>query len=80
MTNIGLYAELRSSVNNLQNSMSKIDDLQEETEEIQLTIDEVINSIEHLSIEKSNVKESLEIFMVLNQLSTLHQVHKPSED
>ncbi len=68
VTNIGLYAELRSSVNNLQNSMSRIDDLQEETEEIQLTIDEVINSIEHLSIENSNVKESLEIFMVLDQL------------
>ncbi len=70
MTNIGLYAELRSSVNNLQNSMSRIDDLQEETEETQLTIDEVINNIEHLSIENSNVKESLEIFIVLDQVST----------
>ncbi len=68
VTNIGLYAELRSSVNNLQNSMSRIDDLQEETEEIQLTTDEVINSIEHLSIKNSNEKESLEIFMVLDQL------------
>ncbi len=42
MTNIGLYGELRSTVNNLQSSMSRIDDLQEETKEIQLTIDEVI--------------------------------------
>ncbi len=48
--------------------MSRIDDLQEETEEIQLKIDEMIISIEHLSIENSNVKESLEIFMVLDQL------------
>ncbi len=61
----GLYADLRSSVNNLQNSMSRIDALREETEEIQLNIDEMINSIEYLSIEYSNVNESLEIIMVL---------------
>ncbi len=48
--------------------MSRIDALQEETEDIQLTIDEMINSIEHLDIENSNVRESLEIFMVLDQL------------
>ncbi len=51
VTNIGLYADMRSSVNNLQKSMSRIDALQEETEEIQLNMDAVINSIEHLSIE-----------------------------
>ncbi len=68
VANIGLYVELRSNVNNLQNSVSRIDVLQEETEDIQLTIDEMINSIESLSIENSNVKESLEIFMVLDQL------------
>ncbi len=56
VTNIGLYAELRSSINELQNSMSRIDDLQDETEEIQLTIDEMISSLEQLSIENSNVK------------------------
>ncbi len=64
---IGLYAD-RSSVNNLQNSMSRIDTLQEETEDTQLTIDEMINSIEQLNIENTNVEESLEIFMVLDQL------------
>ncbi len=68
VTNIGLYADLRSSVNNLQNSMSIIDGLQEETEEIQLNIDEMNNSRERLSTGNSNVKESLEIFMVLDQL------------
>ncbi len=61
VTNICLYADICSSVNNLQNSMSRIDALQEETEKIQLTFDEVINSIEHISVENSNVKESLEI-------------------
>ncbi len=48
--------------------MSRIDALTEETEAVQLTIDELINSIEHLSVENSNVKESLDIFMVLDQL------------
>ncbi len=35
VTNIGLYADIRSSVSNLQKSMSRIDALPEETEEIQ---------------------------------------------
>ncbi len=48
--------------------MSRIEASQEETEEIQLNIDEVINSKEHLSISNSNVRESLEIFMVLDKL------------
>ncbi len=53
VANIGLYPD-RSSVNNLQNSMSRIDALQEETEDIQLTIDEMINSIEQLSIDRDD--------------------------
>ncbi len=68
VTNIGLYADIRSSVHNVQILMSRINDLQEETEEIQLNIDEATNGIEHLCIENSNVTESLEIFMVLDQL------------
>ncbi len=48
--------------------MSRIDALQEETEEIQLNIDEMINSIEYLSIDNSNMNESLENFQVLDQL------------
>ncbi len=68
VTNIGLYADIRSSVNNLQKSMSRIETLTEEVEEIQLTIDELIHVIQHLSVETSDVKESLDIFMVLDQL------------
>ncbi len=48
--------------------MSRIDVLQEETGDIQLIIDEMINSIESLGTENSNLKESLEILMVLDQL------------
>ncbi len=48
--------------------MSRIDTLTEEVEEIQLTIDNLITNIQHLSVETSNVKESLDIFMVLDQL------------
>ncbi len=68
VTNIGFYADIRSSVNNLQNSMSRIDTLTEEVEEIQLTIDDLITNTQHLSVEISNVKESLDIFMLLDQL------------
>ncbi len=68
VTNIGLYADIRSSVNNLQKSMSRTGTLTKEIEEIQLSIDELINNIQHLSVETSNVKESLETFMVLDQL------------
>ncbi len=68
VTSIGLYADLRSSVNHLENSVSRIDALQEEPEDIQLTISEVIVTIEQLSINTSNVKEFLEIFMALDQL------------
>ncbi len=48
--------------------MSIIDDFHEESEQTQLSIGEVINRIKHLIIENSNLKESLEIFMVLDQL------------
>ncbi len=68
VTSIGLYADLRSSVNHLENSVSRIDALQEETENIQLTINEMIVTIEQLSINNSNVKEFLEVFLALDQL------------
>ncbi len=51
VTNIGLYADIRSSVNNLQKSMSRIYTLTEEVEEIQLTIDELIHIIQRLSVD-----------------------------
>ncbi len=46
VTNIGLYADIRSSVNSLQKSMSRIDTLTEEVEEIQLTIDSDSTAVE----------------------------------
>ena len=67
-TGIGLYADLYSRVNNIENSVSRIDTLQEETEDIQVTINDMINNIEQINIDNSNVRDSLEIFMALDQL------------
>ena len=66
--NLGLYADLRSSVHNLESSVSKIDTLQEETEDIQETIDDIIENIQILNKDNNNVRESLELFMILDQL------------
>ncbi len=68
VTNIGLFMDLRSSVNTLQNQMSRLDTLQEQTDEIQLTIDDLITNMENFSLETSHVKESLELFIILDQL------------
>ncbi len=68
VTNIALHTDLRSRVNTLQNQMSRLDTLQEETADIQLTIDELITSMEQLSLENSHLKESLELFILLDQL------------
>lgn len=68
VTNMGLYTDLRLRVNNVENSVSRIDTLQEETEDIQFTIDEIITNIEQININNSNVKEFLEIFIALDQL------------
>ncbi len=68
VTGIGLHVNLRSRVNNIENSVSRIDTLKEETEDIQLTLDEMITNIEQIGMNNSNVKEFLEIFMVLDQL------------
>ena len=42
--------------------------MQEETEDIQVTINDMINNIEQINIDNSNVRDSLEIFMALDQL------------
>ncbi len=60
------YQDERQIIEDKETEKEKIQ--RRKTEDIQLTIDEMINSIEHLSIENSNARESLEIFMVLDQL------------
>ena len=63
-----MHTYLCSRVNNIENSVARVDTLQEETEDIQLTFDEMITNIEQISINNSNVKEFLEIFIALDQL------------
>ena len=80
VTNLGLYTNLHLRVNNIENSVSRIDTLQEETEDIKLTIDEMITNIEQININNSNVQEILEIFMTLDQLYIkIHEVDAEME-
>ena len=65
---IGLYADLRSNVNNLQSSLSRVDKLQQETDEIQDTIDEIVDNLEQINTETSIVRDSLALYMILDQL------------
>ena len=75
VTNLGLYADLRLRVNNIEHSVTRIDTLTEETEDIQFTIDDIIANIEQLSVNTDDVKEFLEIFMALDQLYIkIHEV------
>lgn len=67
-TNIGLYADLRYRVNTLEYSFQKIDELQTVQEDIQENLNEMANIIEQISLKTSIVRESLDIFMLLDQI------------
>ena len=66
--NMGLYANLQYQVNTLEYSITKIDELQVAQEDLQESIDEMANLIEQLGIQTSIVRESLDIFMLLDQI------------
>ncbi len=60
--------------------MSRLDTLQEQTDEIQLTIDDLITSMENFRLETSHVKESLELFIILDQLHVrIHELNAEME-
>ena len=68
VTSIGLFADVRSRVNNMEKHVARIDDLEDETEDIQLTIGELITNLETISTELSNVKEHIDLIQILDQL------------
>ncbi len=68
VANLGLYTDIRSRVNTLESSFTKIEQLQDTTEDIQNSIDDIADNLEKLSINTSIVRESLDIFMLLDQL------------
>ncbi len=68
LANLGLYADLSSRVNTLEYSFSKVEQLQETTDDIQASIDDIADNLENVSIKTSIVRESLDIFMLLDQI------------
>ena len=78
ITNLGLYADMRTNVNNLQGSLHRVDTLQEETEEIKIAIDEITIGLEKLNKENSFVRDSLDLFLILDNLH--HKLNELDDD
>ncbi len=68
VANLGLHADLRHSVNIVERSLGKLDVLQDATDDIQNSLNDVTNIVEQISTDTLNVRESLNIFMLLDQL------------
>ncbi len=63
-----LHSHLHHRVNTLEYSFTKIDQLQTATEDIQESIVDTAHILEQISINTSIVRESLDIFMLLDQI------------
>ena len=68
IANLGLHADLHNNVSTLQQSMSKLDVLEDTIENIQENLNDLIDNIEQLGRETSKVRASLDVFMLLDQL------------
>ena len=68
VANLGLHADLRHSVNTIEHSLGKLDVLQDATDDIQDSLNDVTDIVEQISKDTLNVRESLNIFMLLDQL------------
>ncbi len=68
VANIGLNPYLYHRVNMLEYSFTKTDELQTATEDIQESIINIAHILERISINTSIVRESLDIFMLLDQI------------
>ncbi len=68
VANIGLHAHLHHRVDTLEYSFTKIDELQTATEDIQESIVDTAHILEQININTSIVRESLNIFMLQDQI------------
>lgn len=68
VANLGLHVDLRRSVNTMEHSLGKLDTLEVTTKDIQDYLTDVTDSIEQLSADSMLVRESLNLFMLLDQL------------
>jgi len=64
--NLGLYADIRNRVNTLEYSYTKVEQLQDTTDDIQESIDDIAHNLEQVSINTSIVRESLDILKLLD--------------
>ncbi len=76
ITNIALYAELKSTVKTLQESLLKLNNLKENVDDIQATIINRSANLEQLSLNQ----ESMEIFLLIDQMHLkLLEIHSDME-
>ncbi len=68
VANLGLCTDLRSRVYTLKYSFSKVEQLQETTEDIQTSLLNIEEDLEKVKINTSIVRESLDISMLLDQI------------
>ncbi len=79
ITNIALYAEMKSTVNTLQESLPKLNNLKENVDDIQETITDISANLEQLSLNHSNLQESLDILLTDQMYLKLLEIHSDME-
>ncbi len=65
---VGLYADLRTTANTLQESLPKLDALQVNADSKQETTAELADNLEQLSTNHFKRQDSLDIFLLLDQI------------
>ncbi len=68
VANLALHAHLRHLVNIVKHSLGKLDVLQDAIDDDQDSLNDVTNNVEQISTDALNVRESLNIFKLLDQL------------
>ncbi len=80
ITNIALYTEMKSAVNTLQESLPRLNNLKENVDDIQVTITDISANLEKLNLNHSNLKESLDIFLLIDKIHLkLLEIHSDIE-
>ncbi len=79
ITNIALYAEMRSTVNTLQESLPKLNNPKENVDDIQATIIDISANLEQLSLNQSTLQGSLDILLIDQMYLKLLEIHSDME-
>ncbi len=71
---------MRCTVNTLQESLPKLNSLKENVDDIQATTPDISTNLEQLSLNNSNLQESLDIFLLIDQMHLkLLEIHSDME-